>query len=176
FILSRNGLTEPLYGVTTANAQVDATLSGPSTGAWIYITGRMNTEAHLLSPTLGGNDLIYGGLGDDWLHGGAGDDAISGAEAQAAWYNDRPVGPGFYKSGGYTANFNGDAVDPNNPLGYDPTTRKLAAYDADHPFTKIDNFFLNFDAYTDSSNQAGTKINDGKDRVFGDAGNDWLVG
>jgi Ca2+-binding RTX toxin-like protein len=172
FVLSRNGLTEPLYGVIAVNVQVDLTLPGPFTGAWIYITGRMNSEAHLLVPTLGGNDLIYGGLGDDFIHGGAGDDAISGGEAQAAWYNDLPVGAGFYSAGGYTVNKNGVAVDPNNPLGYDPTTRKLAAYDANNPLQKIPNFFLNFDA-TDG---AGNKIDDGKDRLFGDDGNDWAVG
>src|SRR5262249_39819747 len=45
-----------------------------------------------------------------------------------------------------------------------------------NPLAKIANFFLNFDAYTDSSKQAATKIDDGTDRVFGDDGNDWLVG
>ena len=170
--VSRNGLTEPLFGVTTVNAQVDITLPGPFTGAWIYITGRLNKQAQLIAPTMGGNDLIYGGTGDDFIHGGAGDDAISGAEAQAAWYNDLPVGASFYAQGSYTVNFGGTPVDPGNPLGYDATTRKLAAYDANNPLTKINNFFLNFDA-TDGS---GNKIDDGTDRVFGDDGNDWLVG
>jgi Ca2+-binding RTX toxin-like protein len=170
--LSRDGLTEPLFGIATANAQVDITLPGPFTGAWIYITGRIDKQAHLIAPTMGGNDLIFGGTGDDFIHGGAGDDAISGAEAQAAWYNDLPVAAAFYAHGGYTVNFNGTSVDPANPLGYDATTRKLAAYDANNPLTKISNFFLNFDA-TDGS---GNKIDDGKDRVFGDDGNDWLVG
>src|SRR5262249_16157544 len=99
------------------------------------------------------NDVIYGGLGDDFLHGGAGDDAISGAEAQAAFYNANPV-------------------TDTNPLHYDPVTRKLAAYDANNPLKKITGFFLNFDAV----DAGGTKINDGKDRLFGDLGNDWLVG
>ena len=124
-----------------------------------------------MNPTQGGNDLIYGGLGDDFLHAGAGDDGVSGAEAQAAWYNDRPVGLGFYQGGGYTANFNGVAVDPNSPLGYDPATRKLAAYDANNPLTKVNGFFLNFDAVN-----GATKIDDGNDVLFGDDGNDWLVG
>ncbi len=172
FLISRNGLTEPLYGVTVVNQQVDITLPGPFTGAWIYITGRITSEAHLLVPTAGGNDVIYGGLGDDWLHAGAGDDAVSGAEAQADWYNELPVGASFYAAGGYTVNANGVAVDPNSPLGYDPATRKLAAYDANNPFQKIGHFFLNFDA----ADGSGTRISDGKDRVFGDNGNDWLVG
>ena len=37
---------------------------------------------------------------------------------------------------------------------------------------KIQGFFLNFDAV----DGAGAKILDGKDRLFGDGGNDWLVG
>ena len=97
--------------------------------------------------------MIYGGLGDDFLHGGAGDDGISGAEAQAAFYNT-------------------NAVTDFNPLCYDPTTRKLVAYDANNPLTKINGFFLNFDAV----NAGGQKIEDGKDRLFGDLGHDWLVG
>src|SRR5262249_54099152 len=147
------GLTEPLYGVTTVNAQVNIVLNGPFTGAWIFITGRINKAADFVAWPQGGNDVIYGGLGDDFLHGGAGDDAISGAEAQAAFYNANPV-------------------TDTNPLHYDPASRKLAAYNASNPLAKINGFFLNFDA-TDA---AGAKIADGKDRLFGDLGNDWLVG
>ena len=44
FIISRNGLTEPLYGVTAVNAQVEISLPGPFTGAWIYITGRLQHD------------------------------------------------------------------------------------------------------------------------------------
>src|SRR5207249_4775292 len=107
FIISRDGLAEPLYGVTTANAQSNISIPGPFTGAYTYVAGRMNMQARLLSSTLGGNDLIYGGLGDDWIHAGAGDDAVSGAEAQASWFNDLPIGSAFYANGGYTVNFNG---------------------------------------------------------------------
>jgi Ca2+-binding RTX toxin-like protein len=152
--VSRDGLTEPLYGITTVNAQAEIDLPGPFTGAWIYITGRLNKTPSFGSTfPQGGNDTIYGGLGDDFLHGGAGDDSISGAEAQAAFYNDAPV-------------------TNTNPLGYDPVTRKLAAYDATNPFARIAGFPLNFDAVDGQ----GNKINDGKDRLFGDEGNDWLVG
>jgi Ca2+-binding RTX toxin-like protein len=152
-LTSRNGLTEPLDNLTTPNAQFDSTTPGPFTGAWLFITGRLNKSASLLAWSQGGNDVIYGGLGDDFLHGGAGDDAISGAEAQALFYNELPV-------------------TNTNPLGYDPVTRKLAAYDANNPLARIPNFLLNFDA-VDSS---GNKIEDGKDHIFGDDGNDWLVG
>ncbi|MBD2198648.1 MULTISPECIES: DUF4347 domain-containing protein [Calothrix] len=149
---SRNGLTETLYGINTINAQTNISISGQFTGAWVYITGRLHKTVDLAAETLGGNDTIYGGLGDDFLHGGAGDDGISGAEAQAAFYNSNPV-------------------TNTNTLGYDPVTRKLAAYDANNPVAKIANFFLNFDAV----DAAGNKINDGKDNIFGDWGNDWLV-
>jgi len=64
------------------------------------------------------------------------------------------------------------AFDPLSPLGYNATTRKLAAYDANDPREKIPNFFLNFASF----DQAGVLIEDGKDRLFGDLGNDWVVG
>jgi hypothetical protein len=111
-------------------------------------------------------NVVYGGLGDDFVHAGAGDGAVSGGEAQAAWYNDLPVGAAVYAHGAFAV------ADPVNPLGYDPTTRKLATYDANNPLALIPNFYLNFDA-TDG---LGAKIDDGKDRLFGDDGNDWIVG
>jgi len=160
---SRNGTAEPLNGVNVANVQTTITLSN-TTGAVEYITGQLLKSVTLFSPTVGGNDVIYGGLGNDFIHGGAGDDAASGAEALAAFYNTLPVGAAFFAGTG--------VADPTNPLGYDPATKKLAAYDAAHPFTKIANFFLNFAATT----AGGAKIDDGKDRLFGDDGNDWLVG
>ncbi len=150
---SRNGLTEPLNGLTTPNAQTQISTPGPWTGSWEYITGRLTKAPAVAAWPTGGNDVIYGGLGDDFLHGGAGDDAISGAEAQAAFYTAAPV-------------------TNTNPLGYDPTTRKLAAYDANNPLKRVDGFLLNFDAV----DAAGQKVEDGKDRLFGDGGNDWLVG
>jgi Ca2+-binding RTX toxin-like protein len=150
---SRNGLTETLYGLNAPNAQVNISIPGPFTGSWEYITGRVYKTVTVAAWAVGGNDMIYGGLGDDFLHAGAGDDAVSGAEAQAAFYNSLPVSN-------------------TNPLGYDPVTRKLAAYDANNPLTRIAGFFLNFDAV----DTAGQKIEDGKDRIFGDLGNDWLVG
>jgi Ca2+-binding RTX toxin-like protein len=152
---SRNGQTERLFGLTTANQQTTLSLPGPFTGSVEFITGRLFKTVNLQARDKGGNDIIYGGLGDDFIHGGAGDDAISGAEALPEFFTTQ------LQSG---ANL--------NPLNYDPTTRKLAAYDANNPLRKINNFLLNF-AATDSS---GNKIEDGKDRIFGDLGNDWLVG
>jgi Ca2+-binding RTX toxin-like protein len=152
-LTSRNGLTEPLNGLNAVNAQSNVTLPGPYVGFWAFITGRLNKAAWLLAWTQGGNDVIYGGLGDDFLHGGQGNDAISGAEAQAAFYTDAPVVN--------TA-----------PIAYDPVTRKLAGFDASNPLKKINNFLLNFDA----TGPGNVKIEDGKDRLFGDVGHDWLVG
>ena len=150
---SRNGETEPLYGLTTPNLQTNISIPGPFIGAIIHETGRLKKEARLIAFEFGGNDIIYGGLGDDFLHGGSGDDAISGAEALPEFYNADPV-----------TNF--------NPLGYDPVTRKFAAYDALNPRQKIEGFFLNFEAV----DADGNKIDDGMDHIFGGNGNDWLVG
>ncbi|UCE72957.1 MAG: DUF4347 domain-containing protein [Methanomassiliicoccales archaeon] len=150
---SRNGEKETLYGLNNANKEKFIKMPGPFIGAWVHISGRLKKEADLYAFEYGGNDTIYGGLGDDWLHGGAGNDAISGAEALPEFYHDNPV-----------TNF--------TPLPYDPVTRKFAAYDADFPLVKIDGFLLNFEAVDEN----GSKINDGKDRLFGDLGHDWLVG
>ncbi len=150
---SRNGQDEPLNRLDTENDQESIGLPGPFVGAVVSITGRLTKAVDLTPFEAGSADIIYGGLGDDFLHGGAGDDAMSGAEALATFF-DVPVP---------------DA----DPLGYDPVTRKLAAYDADNPRTKIAGFLLNFEA-TDPI--TGAKVNDGKDRLFGDLGNDWLVG
>ena len=152
-LTSRNGLPEALSGLNTANAQQSLEVLKPFVGTVEHIVGLLHKEARLAAPTVGIADVIYGGTGDDFIHAGAGDDAVSGAEALAEFYNDDPV-------------------THLNPLGYDPVTGKLAAYDANNPRTKIDGFLLNFEA-TDAS---GRKIEDGKDRLFGGNGNDWLVG
>jgi Ca2+-binding RTX toxin-like protein len=166
-LTSRNGLTEPLNGIASVNAQANVTLSDARVGFWSFITGRLNKQVDLTPFASGGNDLMYGGLGDDFMHGGAGDDAMSGAEAQSQWYNDKPAASFF---AGLSA-----VTDAANPLGYNSSTTKFAAFNATttiSPMQRIADFFLNFDA-TDGS---GGKINDGKDRLFGDVGNDWLVG
>src|SRR5204863_6472244 len=106
---------------TTVNAQVNVTLSDKRVGVWTFITGRLNKTVKLNSANSGGNDVMFGGLGDDFMHGGGGDDAISGAEAQAQWYNNKPASSFF--TGLFTVG------DPNNPLGYNSSTTKFAAYD-----------------------------------------------
>ncbi|MDX1384061.1 MAG: hypothetical protein R3190_10490, partial [Thermoanaerobaculia bacterium] len=94
------------------------------------------------------DDIIYGGLGDDFLHGSSGDDAVSGAEALAAFFLE-PVNPG-------------------DALRFDPMRIEFADYDEQLPRTKLEPFFLNFDA-----DAAG--LTD-EDAIFGDLGNDWIVG
>src|SRR4029079_7591937 len=80
------------------------------------------------TPLTGGNDVIYGGLGDDFIHGESGDDAISGAEALREFYNELPV------------------VE-TNPLHYDPATTKFPAYEANSRWAIIPGCFLNFASY-----------------------------
>ncbi|UCE37655.1 MAG: DUF4347 domain-containing protein [Thermoplasmata archaeon] len=150
---SRNGETEPLYGLTKPFKEKFIKLPGPFIGAWVDITGRLKKVADIAAFEYGGNDIMYGGLGNDWMHGGAGDDGMLGAEAL----------PDFYNS---------DPITNTTPLPYDPVTRKISFYDAENPRTKIVGFFLNFEAVDGN----GTKILDGKDRMFGDNGHDWIVG
>lgn len=169
---SRNGLIEPLNNLFTANQQTLVEMPGPFIGAVINVTGELLKIADLAVFELGSADVIYGGLGCDFLHGGAGDDAISGAEAEREFYTEADQ---TMLALGYN---------PANPLEYDPVTRKFAAYDAENPREKIDGFLLNFDTWrvNESTGQwiivngAPVKSSDGVDRIFGDFGNDWLVG
>ncbi len=154
---SRNGDLETLHGLTTANAEETLSISGPFVGAVEYIAGRIHKSFSSIAWEDGGDDVMYGGLGDDFMHAGAGDDAVSGAEALPAFFNHIPQAD----------------IDPDlDALNYDPVTTKFSAYDANNPYQKIADFFLNFEA-VDSNLM---KVEDGKDRIFGDLGNDWLVG
>ena len=182
FLTSRNGMTEPLNGLFTPNLFDRVELGDGFTGSFLAWPDRLKKEARLANWTAGGNDIIYGGLGDDWLHGGAGDDAISGAEAMREWYNELPQ------------------TDPN-PLRYNADLGRFEWWDPNDPRAKIEGFFLNFDAYViheDTGhlvlvgglfvrpdllrrsfaviNGVPVPSNDGLDHLFGDNGNDWLVG
>ena len=155
---SRNGLAEPLYGVTAIANDLDKIIRTPGKiqTAQINVTDQLKKSVDLNAFDKGGNDIIYGGLGNDFLHGGEGDDAMSGAEALEDLYSI-----------------------PDNPsdvLAYNPDTGEFAAYDEYDPRSKIDGFLLNFEAFTDANDQAGTWVDDGMDVLFGDRGNDWLVG
>jgi Ca2+-binding RTX toxin-like protein len=169
---SRNGMTEPLYGMTQANHETAISLPGPYVGAVIHPEGELHKSVKLLAYDKGargnGNDVIYGGLDDDFLHGGEGDDAISGAEAILPYYNSMP------HSGTITAVIDGNTYtyQVDTPLPFDATTGKFEAYDADDPRTQIAGFLLDFDTV----DAEGNKISDGTDRIYGDLGNDWLMG
>jgi Ca2+-binding RTX toxin-like protein len=150
---SRNGEKETLYGLNSAFKEKKIKLPGPFIGAWVDIEGRLKKVADLQVFFVGYNDTLYGGLGNDWMHGGAGDDGMSGAEALPVFYHENPV-------------------TNTTPLPFDPVTRKISFYDAENPRTKITGFFLNFE----HEDGLGNKIYDGKDRMFGDPGHDWIVG
>ncbi|HMC71529.1 MAG TPA: Ig-like domain repeat protein, partial [Mycobacteriales bacterium] len=146
------------------------------------------------------NDVMYGGLDNDAMHGGAGDDAMSGAEAPAVSYLDN------YNIDGslLTAHIRSDFAHPFNPgnaLGYSPALTYQAQYDPNDPFREItlnadgslnkstaggDQWFLNFDSspaaapfdtiYDVAAPYLNSARTDGNDALFGDMGNDWLVG
>ena len=159
-LTSRNGITEPLNNLTTANNQTRVDLGNVAiseTGAYIYITGRLHKAARLLQFDDGGDDTAYGGLGDDFMHGGAGNDAMSGAEAKTAFYTATPQGS-----------------DPPLPGHLDSASMAFVFddFNQNDALARNDGFLLNFNA-TDAG---GNKIDDGTDRLFGDTGSDWLVG
>jgi len=172
---SRNGIAEPLYGISDLSGELGKFIYTPGKiqQSTINVSGELKKTVNLapfnLDPDVASqdllfvpayaNDIIYGGLGNDFLHGGAGDDVISGAEALKFYY-ENPSNSG---------NVLGFGQDPTRP-------DQFADYDADNQRTKIDNFLINFEAFTDANNHAGTKIEDGNDVIFGDLGNDWLVG
>ena len=145
------------------------------------------------------DDIVYGGLGGDFLHGGPGDDLISGAEALAAAYFEHfaayatpdETRVGVVTRSDYTVPFN-----PGNVLGFEARkAEEFAAYDEFNPRTRIQldigaaefgeflgNFATadlgdQFDAPLVGQLEDGTPVyGDGADRIFGDLGNDWLVG
>jgi Ca2+-binding RTX toxin-like protein len=190
---SRNGTAEPLYGIA-ATTQQNISSPGNAQSATIYPTGQLNKSVDLtpfdLTPNSAGadnplfdplyaDDVIFGGLGDDFLHGGAGDDAISGAEALATGYAANMV------NGTLTEVVRSDFARPYNPgdlLHFGDGTRgsEFALYDEFHPLQKVmvngGEFFLNF-SNTEGPILTGTTVqSDGRDVIFGDLGNDWLVG
>jgi hypothetical protein len=119
----------------------------------------------LLAWEQGGDDIAYGGLGNDFIHGGAGNDALSGAEALHEFFHDTRY---------ITV----------APLVYDPATRILISYydpflkafrpfyDPNNPREKVAGFLLNFESF----DAEGVLIEDGKDWIYGDLGNDVLFG
>jgi Ca2+-binding RTX toxin-like protein len=153
---SRNGLTEPLHGLTAVNAQQTISTPGNWLSETIFVTDELNKSVDLEPWDQGGDDVMYGGLGQDFMHGGQGIDGMSGAEALQNFYDDADAR-------------NQTRID--GVLTFNASTSKFNQFDNTHPLDKIAGFFLNFEASI-----GGVKVDDGDDRLFGDLGNDWLVG
>jgi Ca2+-binding RTX toxin-like protein len=175
-LTSRNGTAEPLYGlaaVTNLNAYIST--PGKMQEATINVAGQLKKTAILEPFNLGAddyvtpgsvlsNDIVFGGLGNDAIHGGAGDDALSGAEALPQYFA-KPFNPGNYLQWGVYRAGEFAAYDEYNPMAkiwVDPSTGLFTAAGT----AGAVQFILNFvDAEAD-----------GADAIFGDLGNDWLVG
>jgi hypothetical protein len=152
---------------------------------------------------VGGNDILYGGLGDDFIHGGEGEDAISGAEALPFYHQPNPWIP-LARVYGYALTYDEETntltwktngvAEVRGILWWMGSRERFLFYDEYDPLRKIMvrafagiptspdgvlvkhptgtfgehyfDFLLNFDPTVD----------DGKDVLFGDGGNDWLVG
>jgi Ca2+-binding RTX toxin-like protein len=149
-LTSRNGKSEPLYGIAATN-QTSVEVKSLQLSATLNTTGKLLRGVDLEPFDIGGDDVMYGGLGDDSMHGGAGQDLMSGAEALSE----------FYKP----------AVRPS--LVFDSAAGKFALFNTASPLARIANHPLNFEAFIGSP---ANKVNDGADALFGDGGNDWLVG
>jgi Ca2+-binding RTX toxin-like protein len=148
-LTSRNGKTEPLYGITAATAQQVIEVKSLQLTQTINVTGLLKHAVDLEPFAIGGNDVMYGGLGNDAMHGGAGQDLMSGAEALAEFYLP-VVAPTLTFSNG-----------------------KFDVWSFTTPMARIAGHPLNFEAFDGTP---ANIIHDGNDVLFGDAGNDWLVG
>ena len=173
-LVARNGIAEPLYGLAATTQLVLGTGDGSADNllAVVNVTGEINYTAIEQPFFVGAPDIVYGGLGNDFLHGGQGNDAMSGAEAL----------PLYYDSGldplAVVARYYGTS----NVLAYDQSSQLFGWFDPAHPFQKIMvapgvDFLLNFVSATDfGATTPQPVVDDGRDVLFGDGGNDWLVG
>jgi Ca2+-binding RTX toxin-like protein len=182
FVLtSRNTLTEPLFGITAQNvtSQQYVSVQSPRMGflqTLLNPNGELKHAVDLEPFDQGNDDVIYGGLGDDDMHGGAGNDGMSGAEAL----------PDFYKDPENTARVEvGDiAGDRSTEIRIIPRdgngTFNPNFYDFVNALPKLANHFLNFENDASLRTTIGSHFDanrgDGKDVIFGDWGDDWVVG
>ena len=190
---SRNGSGgETLYGIAALGSlDLEITTPGRLQQAIINVSGQLKKTVNLTPFALGdttdphfdpqfADDIIYGGLGSDFLHGASGDDAISGAEALAEYYA-APENSGDVLGFGATDRPNEfaayDEFNPRRRILVDVNGEFLEPGDVD---PNAREFLLNFD-YLDGplvgTDEQGHEVHsDGDDRIFGDLGNDWLVG
>jgi Ca2+-binding RTX toxin-like protein len=114
-LTSRNGETEPLYGLLAPNVQRVEDTPGRLQQQTVHRTGAIHHGVEftlrvqdpqagaggnlgavdgwiVLGNTfvVGGNDIIFGGGGDNHIHGGEGSDAISGTAALPLYYRANP--------------------------------------------------------------------------------------
>jgi Ca2+-binding RTX toxin-like protein len=159
-LTSREGLTEPLIGLTTPTTQQMIATGGNLQQALINVNGELLYRAVLVPDNLDplhrqpftlmprplyASDIMYGGLGSDMMHGGAGEDAMSGAEAPGITATGVVVTSytNSYRSDGSKINnapIESDYARPFNPgnvLGYNPSTTKFHEYDASDPLRKV---------------------------------------
>ncbi|HEX6131660.1 MAG TPA: calcium-binding protein, partial [Actinomycetota bacterium] len=193
---SRNSsLGEPLYGIAPP-ARLNQTISTPGKAqeAIIDVEGVLKKSVNLapfgtaddpyVDPVLTeADDIVFGGLGDDFLHGGPGDDAISGAEA-LSYAATRAGGIAVVSSFTQPRNL-GDMLSFEEFRAdefalydeFEPRRKILLALDGtlSKDGTGIE-FILNFEAFSDAADPEGSVVHDGNDVLFGDWGNDWLVG
>ncbi len=162
---SRNGLTEPLIGLSTANLQEIIRTPGNLQIELIYRTGDLLKTANMIAFDLDGvtfsingiagaqmtsaNDILFGGWEDDFIHGGYGDDANSGAEALAVYYAGGTLVNDFLRAQQDTGAGSPPAADdpfwygiglynPGDVLrfgAFDP--EEFALYDEDDPRSRI---------------------------------------
>ena len=166
---SRNGLTEPLYGITVIVTTTRIDTPGDLQVADVNITNELNKRVDLEPFYTGYNDIVFGGWGNDFIHGGEGSDALSGAEALDLYYDDDAFA--------VLADIYRDVTDVLNHgfrLGefefydeFDPRSKimvKPVANGSSVPFL-----------LTNLAVEGGAS-GDGKDVIFGDGGSDWIVG
>jgi|GEM_PF-6918000 len=129
---SRNGLAEPLNGVTAIPAnQLNLVISTPGKvqSATINVAGQLKSTVDLepfsedvtwnastpewnfgFNAPHQSDDIIFGGIGNDTVHGGSGDDAISGGEALPLSYLQT-----YNVTGNLTGVAESDWYQPYNP-------------------------------------------------------------
>jgi len=145
-------VAEPLYGIGVSVERM-IELPGPFTGAGCG-PRRLHPRrtVNLLAWEQGSDDVIYGGLGDDFITAG-----------QAMTRSLRRGGAGaVLRSTWRAAVADPVCVRPGHAQARLSTTRE-------NPLAKIEGFLLNFESF-----DRGLLIEDGKDSIFGDLGNDAL--
>ena len=159
---SRNGSTEPINGVSTANLPRSIATPGNMQTASLYPAGQLLKSVDLtpwaLTPRVPGapvqsddplfvpqyaDDLLYGGLGDDFIHGGGGNDGLSGAEALVTAYtsiggmlvrSDWTVPTSFFNVLGFGVR-RGDMFDAHDE--YDPSSPTACPPPSTRPATSV---------------------------------------